>query len=277
MNRIHRGSLCALSIDCWPLVAVLALVLLPGCQDKEPADDAEIRGPAPIRSAAADAQAPSPQETMAGLQAPLRRTPEAQTPADGLDWLALAVANARPTVSFQIHSAQGKRTLSARTLGAANPVAPSPVLQGLEFQKQDNGTWTREILPKDDEAFRARMASEAQSAQAGIDERLERLRAARRLNLNPASERDWAAGRLVYTGQPLDIAFSDTRWPLCFVAVESGGATAYLRTGRLSVGDSGLLLEGLPLTGLAPAAVGTSERLRPRRWPRLRLYDQQSD
>jgi flagellar basal body rod protein FlgC len=251
------------------VTASALLVSLTGCHDEAPREQPPVSATAPSPAGnSTAANNPPPSASAAGTPAApalLRRS--AQT----------NIADDSPAITFDgrtdIVSFRAIKT-PAGTLVYAHSLIPAderieriaPQLQALDFKPEGDAgapSWTASVSGDGKPAFELRLGAELRNSAARIDTLLRRLRSQPGRVMwdrpeTPAMSSGSAGlspARLIYTGHPMDIAFSDsTAEPRWFVAVKTAtGAQALLRGGRLFVAEDGTLeIERFALGGELP-------------------------
>ena len=208
--------------------------------------------------------------TSAQLAPPLRRTAQtSQSENDGISGFELDAK--QDVVGFQATKTPAGTVVHAHGLVASDDqLRPALAELGAIGFKADGAAgspiWTTTISADGRPAFDTRLATELQAVAHRIDAAANRLRRNQPGRLLKSDDTPgFLPRRLVYTGQPLDIAFADTAGdPRWFIAVKPTPETrAYLRGGRLFVAEDGTLrIEKYALAAELPAVPKDTEQLK---------------
>ena len=239
-------------------MAAALLVSLTGCHDEAPREQPPVSATAPSPAGnSTAANNPSPSASAAGTPAApvlLRRSAQTNIADDAP---AITFDGRTDIVSFRAIKTPAGTLIYAHSLIPADERIEriAPQLQALDFKPEGDAgahSWTASVSGDGRPAFEQRLAVELRNSAARIENlqrRLRRQQPGRVLWSRPetaATSSGSAAlspARLIYTGQPMDIAFGDSAAePHWFVAVKAAnGAQGLLRGGRLFVSEDGTL------------------------------------
>lgn len=258
------------------IAALLLLLFLNGCTQDQDSREAPDNGAAPHSTASSGSASAASTTTSnnIALLPPLRRTVRTIVDIDDSAF-DLRLESLADIPSFDVTKTQeGALLIRAQTLGSGKDVSKTitALMEQLGFKPSANastGAWTASVAGDETARSRFNASLSTQLQKSGILlSWAERNRSAARLPGRIQFKTDQpdipsstpVPGKLVYTGQPLDVAFADTANPHWFIAVkvdrDGKQEAAYLRGGRLFVSEDNTIgIEQYALGG-EPIRVG---------------------
>jgi flagellar basal body rod protein FlgC len=225
-------------------LAAPALMLFSGCNEHARRDDGTSRLQLPPTRMETPATPGASSSRPATLPPALRRSSDViESGADAFAAKALLQAGTRARLSFSGSREDGQTLL--RASGDSGRTADE-LLKQLGFKAEGGAGWVRWVKAFEREELETRVNTLLQNRvqqAAQIQTRLAEALKPGRLLFQKPNEPALVPGRLVYTGHPLDAAFSDTgNDPQFFLAVKDAtGHIRYARGGRLYVAENGRL------------------------------------